>query len=111
MAAYPRDLWCRESRHRPIARDRGGLRTIALEFRAFPATAPVVPEDGRRSARALESSSVAPCIWPERPTARTAERSAGCRSLTAPFVAAHQSAGFCSDQSACGRETDSADVV
>ena len=39
--------------------------------------------------------------------ARTALRSGNRKSLTALLVAAHQSAGFCSDHRGCGRETAS----
>ena len=37
--------------------------------------------------------------------ARTALRTGRRKSLTALLVAAHQSAGFCSDHNACGRDT------
>src|SRR3954462_6676796 len=58
-----------------------------------------------RSGLSLASSNVAPCIWPERPTALTALRVAAGSAFTAALVALHQSAGFCSDHPACGRDT------
>ena len=62
---------------------------------------------GRRT-RSFASSSVAPCICPERPIPRTAANAAGASSRTrarASEVALHQLAGDCSDQSGCGRST------
>src|SRR5690242_1358143 len=58
-----------------------------------------------RSGLSLASSKVAPCIWPESPTALTALRVAAGSAFTAALVALHQSAGFCSDQPGWGRET------
>jgi hypothetical protein len=61
-----------------------------------------------RSGWSVASSNVAPCIWPDRPTAFTAARAFAGSALTAALVALHQSAGFCSDHPGCGRETFSA---
>ncbi len=63
------------------------------------------------------SSSVAPCIWPVRPSASIcvarmpAARASPSRSASAAFVACHQSCGACSDQRGCGRLTESACVA
>lgn len=56
------------------------------------------------------SSSTAPCIWPDRPTALTFAHAAGCsaRSRDAALtVAAHQACGSCSLQPGWGREMSS----
>ncbi len=85
-----------------ISRERGSaFSSVAHCFSLRPSFQRMA---GRRGLSAA-SSSVAPCIWPERPTARTALRVAAGSALTAALVAVHQSAGFCSDHPACGRET------
>ena len=58
-----------------------------------------------RTTSPASSSSTAPCIWPERPTARiddgldSARRQ---RSRMASRLARHQSSGSCSAQAVCG---------
>ena len=54
------------------------------------------------------SSRVAPCICPLSPTDFTARRALAGNAFTAACVAVHQSAGSCSDQPGCGRDTVSA---
>ena len=92
---------------------RAAARRAPLELGALGARC------GRRSTgspaaatRSAASSSVAPCIWPESPTAatpRVAPRAASSR--TAASVARHQSSGSCSDQSGRGRDTSSGAVA
>src|SRR6185437_14723929 len=48
---------------------------------------------------------VAPCICPERPTARTAARAGPERPFTAHTVACHQASGSCSENPGAGRLT------
>jgi hypothetical protein len=63
-----------------------------------------------RSTCPSASTSVAPCIWPARPMARTARSAFGCSAARASRqsqVAAHQSSGSCSDQPGYGRLTAS----
>ena len=56
------------------------------------------------------SSAVSPCIWPDRPMARTAAicgAASRASAVTAASVACHQACGSCSDHPACGRLTAS----
>ena len=62
------------------------------------------------SGSSRSSSSVAPCICPERPMPRTAASACAClacNASTARSAAASQSRGFCSDQPGCGRDSSS----
>ena len=59
-----------------------------------------------RIGRSVSSSSVTPSIWPESPMLCTERRAAGWRlasESSACCTAFHQSCGFCSDHSGCGR--------
>ena len=61
-----------------------------------------------RSGRPSAARSNAACIWPDRPTARSAAKASGAaaRTLaTTASVARHQSSGSCSDQPGRGRDT------
>jgi hypothetical protein len=61
-----------------------------------------------RSTWRSSSTSTAPCIWPDRPIACTADHASGwlARSARAAATSAsHQSCGCCSAQCGCGRET------
>ena len=87
-----------------MARDKGSRRSSS---RHSSAERPSFQRMAGRSGRSCASSSVAPCIWPERPTARTLARAAPERPLTARTVACHQPSGSCSENPGAGRLTSS----
>ena len=63
-----------------------------------------------RSTSSRASSSVAPCMWPERPMPFTAASALALSALSPSRTASsavHQLSGSCSDQPGCGRETSS----
>ncbi|MNX44017.1 hypothetical protein D3C86_744950 [compost metagenome] len=73
--------------------------------------APLRPSFQRMAGRSTSpaaSSSVAPCIWPDRPMARTCASAFACvvrSSAMTASSACHHWAGACSDHSGCGRST------
>ena len=77
-----------------MAREEGSRRSSS---RHSSAERPSFQRMAGRSGRSCASSSVAPCIWPERPTARTLARAAPGSALTARTVACHQASGDCSE--------------
>ena len=106
VLAHPHQLGRGEAGHGDVAGDLASARLGLLErARTAASLRPSFHRMAGRSGLSAASSSVAPCIWPDRPTAFTALRSCAGSALTAALVALHQSAGFCSDQPACGRET------
>ncbi len=93
----------------PVIRRKAGSSSIAC---ASAAARVSFHRIAGRSTVSEASSTVAPCICPERPMARTPDRSVAAFSAVITWPAASvQSCGACSDQPLCGRETVSGAVA
>ena len=104
--AHPQQLGRGEAGHRQVAGDGVQGRESRFQFAASAVARTSFHRMQGRSTVPAASSSTAPCIWPGRPMARTADRScAAPSSRVALTVAFHQAAGSCSLQSGCGVET------
>ena len=106
VLAHPDELGRRETRHGDVAGDLPAARLGLLERGALLFAATIVPENGRDAAACRRRRAA----WRRASGPRGPRPSRPCAAfagsaLTAALVALHQSAGFCSDHPACGRET------
>ncbi len=107
VLAHPQQLGRGEARHREVARDRAEPRHAHAS--SARTAAPLRPSFQRIAGRSTWPAGVeqrlAPCIWPDRPIARTAASASACdspqRVHRRPRARATTAAGACSDHNGC----------